>query len=1074
MHQPELIPTTPRSAFRLFMAVTLVLALGVSCLAALPPAQNAAAASADQVKLVRDDTWIEYDSYRTASMHDAETGYQIICAQPAKDSPESDTYTKDYEGIDEHIEATGASSTWIEIRSFLVRALMYYTHPDSPGFDTSLFPEKNWEGDDWTRNDYIAMLHLSLSTAYDNSYNAATVGTGKEFRSWAIENVTGGFAAHDDVGGKQVFFEESIWGKLLNYDGGNNVIGWNSDSNPYYAELPEGFKIFIVHPGGADQVCFGFDAFGWISLEKKSTVENITNGNRVYGLEGAEYGIYSDSACTKLVEKLTIGKNGTAKSGALAPKTYYVKELSAPYGFTLDVGVRSIRVKACKTIDVVSKETPMYATPKLLVQKTNAETGNAAAVAGSTLQGAKFAISYYDSFEDFDTPARTWTFMSDERGEVTLDAEHFVEGDAFFHDAAGAPAFPLGHYTVKEIAAPEGYHLNDDVQSFDLRDSGTERPVISFSHETTVPDHVFRGDFEFRKIDDKQNGLANIPFLVSYDNGEQGALRENHVIVTDVNGSFSSNGVSHSANTNANDKAVELSAEGSYLVDEEKLDPSAGIWFSMDKSGACAPVNDEVGALPYGTYRLEELPCTANEGRTLVSTIFTVGKDGTCIKLGNIVDSSPELSTTAYDRKDGDKLLSPTGTATVVDTVRYANLTPGNTYKLTGTVMMASTGEPLADDEGNPLSVSQDLSATQPYGTLTMKFTFDASKLAGEKLIVFEKLELNGKTVASHESLDDADQTVAVLPKIGTSAADKADGDSYITSTEATIVDTVSYEGLQPGKAYKLDALLMDKTTGNVARDAAGDALSASREFTPETSDGSVAIEISLDTTVVGGHDVVVFEKLLDETDTVLATHQDLEDEQQTLKTVGLDTKAWDKADKDEHYAAEAELVTIVDEVSYVNLEPGCEYVLDTTLVDKATGEPAEENGSALTSSQTFTPEKANGIIQAEISFDPTVQPATELVVFESLKYGGNEVAAHTDLEDEDQTVTAVVPTPVPETESGTPLGTDAVGTGDDANLLWVALGTIAITAACAAGAGLYRRKLACSRANRDDADSQD
>lgn len=111
MHPPKPALSTPKAVLRLMLSCTLVLALCVPALAVLLPAQDAAAAGSGTVKLVRDGTWIEYDNYRTASMHDAKTGYQIVCAQPAKDSPETGTYTKDYDGIDEQIEATSTSTT---------------------------------------------------------------------------------------------------------------------------------------------------------------------------------------------------------------------------------------------------------------------------------------------------------------------------------------------------------------------------------------------------------------------------------------------------------------------------------------------------------------------------------------------------------------------------------------------------------------------------------------------------------------------------------------------------------------------------------------------------------------------------------------------------------------------------------------------------------------------------------------------------------------------------------------------------------------------------------------------------
>ena len=66
-------------------------------------------------------------------------------------------------------------------------------------------------------------------------------------------------------------------------------------------------------------------------------------------LSGAVYGIYSDSGCTNLVDKITTGSNGKAKSKALVAGTYYVKEITAPKGYVLSDKVHTLTVKAGQT-----------------------------------------------------------------------------------------------------------------------------------------------------------------------------------------------------------------------------------------------------------------------------------------------------------------------------------------------------------------------------------------------------------------------------------------------------------------------------------------------------------------------------------------------------------------------------------------------------------------------------------------------------------------------------------------------------------------------------------------------------
>ena len=90
-----------------------------------------------------------------------------------------------------------------------------------------------------------------------------------------------------------------------------------------------------------------------------------------------------------------------------------------------------------------------------------------------------------------------------------------------------------------------------------------------------------RGDFKFVKaIENTQTRVDKALFKVTSK-----TTGETHYIVTDANGGFNSADIKHSEKTNANDAAV--AADGT--VDESKLDPEAGIWFSgtKDKESPC-------------------------------------------------------------------------------------------------------------------------------------------------------------------------------------------------------------------------------------------------------------------------------------------------------------------------------------------------------------------------------------------------------------------------------------------------------------------------------------------------------
>lgn len=162
-----------------------------------------------------------------------------------------------------------------------------------------------------------------------------------------------------------------------------------------------------------------------------------------------------------------------------------------------------------------------------------------------------------------------------------------------------------------------------------------------------------------------------------------------------------------------------------------------------------------------------------------------------------------------------------------------------------------------------------------------------------------------------------------------------------------------------------------------------------------------------------------------------------------------IGTTATDAADGD-HEAAADDKVEIVDEVAYENLEPGKEYTLTGTLMDKETGKPIQSAGKDVTSTVSFAPEKASGTVEVRFEFDGGALAGHDVVAFESLDRDGQEVAAHADIGDEGQTVKLVSP-PAEETPAGETVKGSLPKTGDDAP--WVPLACAAGAAACAAGA---------------------
>lgn len=133
--------------------------------------------------------------------------------------------------------------------------------------------------------------------------------------------------------------------------------------------------------------------------------------------------------------------------------------------------------------------------------------------------------------------------------------------------------------------------------------------------------------------------------------------------------------------------------------------------------------------------------------------------------------------------------------------------------------------------------------------------------------------------------------------------------------------------------------------------------------------------------------------------------------------------------------------ITIKDTVEYKHLVPNTEYVIKGILMNKSTGKPFKVKGKEITSTVKFVPDKANGTVEAEFTFDASnIKKSTDLVVFESLYRDNVEIAVHADLKDKGQTVTVVPLTPkTPKTSDNRNLGT------------WIGLGGVGLGAGVAA-----------------------
>ena len=779
---------------------------------------------------------------------------------------------------------------------------------------------------------------------------------------------------------------------------------------------------------------------GYLTLHKDSSNKTLTDANDCYSLAGAEYGVYTDSNCSNKVATLTTNASGNANTVSLNPGRYYVKETKAPKGYFTDSQVYTADVSGANResspVKLSVSDNPANDPMSMLLgkfdgQKTYNGAGNLPQ-GSATLAGAEFTVDYYatldyKSYDDLKKAdiesTRSWTFKTDADGFSYFDTEHFVSGDAFFYNGQNNICIPRGTVVIRETKAPAGYVKSDDVSFQKIQENPTTDAVRTYN-VPKVAEQVYRSDIEFtKKADNGSAHLAGVPFKVtSLTTGES------HIAVTDENGYFSSASSwnAHDSNTNANDWA--LTASGT--IDSTKLDANAGFWFGnnsvLDGNGTTSTsdavkADNKLGALPFDTYSVEELRCSANEGYALINTTVTVTRDAKTIDLGTFDDPEPEIHTTAYDASDSDHYVG-VGTVKISDKVEYSHLVAGKTYTVIGELHDAATGDAVTVN-GQAITAEKTFTAEDSAGSVTLDYTFDSYDLKGKTLVVYETLtDAKGAKLAEHRDKSDVSQQVTVLtPKLSTSAVGDADNSKSVTAEDdVTVTDYVRYTGLTAGQTYTLTGTLMDKSTKKAFMDADGTPVTATAEFTAEAESGTTTVTFTFDASgIKTGTKLVAFETVA--TNGIeIADHKDINDIDQTVtvKAPVISTTAVDAADGDKTVTGE-ENVAVRDTVHYNNVTPGKTYKVTGTLYEKVLDKNGkvtkkvfkDKNGTPVTAEANFTAEDSYGNVDVTFYFDgSSLKEGTSLVAFESLSHNDKEIASHADVNDSGQTVIITKP----------------------------------------------------------------
>ena len=428
---------------------------------------------------------------------------------------------------------------------------------------------------------------------------------------------------------------------------------------------------------------------------------------------------------------------------------------------------------------------------------------------------------------------------------------------------------PYGKFRIVESEAPDGY-LTDGAKPIDFTITENGKIVDLTDEAHSIYNQIKRGDIEGVKIGaGTHKRLADVPFRITSK-----TTGENHVVVTDDNGQFSTSAdwASHKHNTNAGKTSED------------------GVWF-----GTSEP-DDSKGALPYDTYIIEEMRCDSNKGFELIPPFeIVVSRNNLVIDLGTLTDEyEKEISIhTTATSKDGEKTILAGKEVTIVDTVKLDGLTKGTKYQLKGWQMLKEENAELIID-GKRVENDYTFVADDEEMKVEISYTFNASALGGKNLVTFEELYDFSNSdepvkVAEHKDIEDDGQTVLIterIIKIHTTVTDKDGNKELKAGKEVTIIDTVTLEGLEVGTQYKLVGWQMLKEE-NAELLINGKRVESDYTFIADSKTMKVEVAFTFDATSLDGKQLVTFEELYDlsnpDEPKKVTEHKDIEDKGQTI-----------------------------------------------------------------------------------------------------------------------------------------------------------------------------------------------
>ncbi|AUA38886.1 TPA: VaFE repeat-containing surface-anchored protein [Clostridioides difficile] len=624
-------------------------------------------------------------------------------------------------------------------------------------------------------------------------------------------------------------------------------------------------------------------AVGNTKLQKTSTNANITDGNGIYSIAGATYGVYSDKDCTKQLTTLTTDTSGNTEAVEVRATIVYIKELSAPAGFKIDKTVYSLSVEVGKTATLKVSDTPKVTDTLIELFKIDMETQKSNPQGNASLEGAEFTWNFYAGYYNKNNlpaqPTRTWVTKTiaekDSDGAIhyitRLADKYKVSWDSFYTQD-GKNVLPLGTLTVEETKSPSGYLLEGTYMQADgseeqikgmyltqITEDG-DLAVLSGSNQYHVSDKVIRGGVKIQKRDletkdTKAQGGATLKDTAF----EIISLNENAVLVEGK--LYKKNEVLKTIHTDIEGIAstsADLLPYGKYRLSEQKppegylTDGAKPIDFEITENGKIVDLTDEAHSIYNQIKRgdIEGVKIGAGSHKRLADVPFRITSKTTGESHVVVTDDNGQFSTAS-------------------DWASHKHNT--NAGKTSEDGVWFGTSEP--DDSKGALL----------YDTYIIEELRCESNKGFKLIPPFEIVISRNKVVVDLGTLTDEYEKEIT---IHTTATSKDGEKTILAGKDVTITDTVKLDGLTKGTKYQLKGwqMLKEENAELIINDKR---IENDYIFTADSETMEVKIEFTFDASNLGGKQLVTFEELYDlsnpDEPIKVAEHKDIEDDGQTV-----------------------------------------------------------------------------------------------------------------------------------------------------------------------------------------------